>query len=50
MRVTLVGAGAGAGGVQLAVDVETAMGGVAQDIEGCYKGGEFYVVQTRPQV
>ena len=38
------------GGAQLAVDVEAAMGGTPQDIEGCYKGGEFYVVQTRPQV
>eukprot|EP00291_Cryptomonas_curvata_P021640 CAMPEP_0172172742 /NCGR_PEP_ID=MMETSP1050-20130122/12626_1 /TAXON_ID=233186 /ORGANISM="Cryptomonas curvata, Strain CCAP979/52" /LENGTH=1504 /DNA_ID=CAMNT_0012844337 /DNA_START=29 /DNA_END=4543 /DNA_ORIENTATION=- len=35
---------------KLAVDVEAAMGGVPQDIEGCYKGGEFHVVQTRPQV
>jgi len=35
---------------KVAVDVEKAYGGVAQDIEGCYKDGKFYVVQTRPQV
>ncbi len=32
------------------MDVEKAMNGAPQDIEGCYKGGKFYVVQTRPQV
>jgi hypothetical protein len=32
------------------VDVEAAMGGTAQDIEGCYRNGQFFVVQTRPQV
>ncbi|KAJ1479217.1 hypothetical protein T484DRAFT_1815065 [Baffinella frigidus] len=35
---------------QVAVDVEAAFGGKPQDIEGCYRGGKFYVVQTRPQV
>jgi phosphoenolpyruvate synthase/pyruvate phosphate dikinase len=35
---------------QVAVDVEKAFGGKPQDIEGCYRGGKFYVVQTRPQV
>jgi len=35
---------------KVAADVEAAMGGVAQDIEGCYKDGKFFVVQTRPQV
>mmetsp|Transcript_43979 Transcript_43979/g.104093 ORF Transcript_43979/g.104093 Transcript_43979/m.104093 type:complete len:1491 (+) Transcript_43979:153-4625(+) len=35
---------------KVAADVEKAMDGVAQDIEGCYKDGKFYVVQTRPQV
>lgn len=27
-----------------------AFGGSAQDIEGVYAGGKFYVVQARPQV
>lgn len=31
-------------------EVENVMGGSPQDIEGCYKNGEFYVVQVRPQV
>jgi alpha-glucan,water dikinase len=35
---------------KVAVDVEHAYGGAPQDIEGCYKDGKFYVVQTRPQV
>lgn len=35
---------------KVAVDVENAYGGAPQDIEGCYKDGKFYVVQTRPQV
>ena len=35
---------------KLAVDVEKCYGGEPQDIEGCYKDGKFYVVQTRPQV
>jgi len=35
---------------KLAGDVEAAMGGTPQDIEGCYKNGQFFVVQTRPQV
>ncbi|EKX44106.1 hypothetical protein GUITHDRAFT_72452 [Guillardia theta CCMP2712] len=35
---------------KVAVDVEKAMGGTPQDIEGCYRDGKFYVVQTRPQV
>lgn len=34
---------------QLAMAVEVAAGGSPQDIEGCYAGGEFFVVQTRPQ-
>ena len=34
----------------LAVAVEEKMGGVPQDIEGCYVDGQLYVVQTRPQV
>lgn len=35
---------------KIGVEVEEVMGGSPQDIEGCYKDGEFYVVQTRPQV
>lgn len=35
---------------KIGVEVEDIMGGVAQDIEGCYKDGAFYVVQSRPQV
>jgi len=35
---------------RVAVDVEKAYNGAPQDIEGCYKDGKFYVVQTRPQV
>ena len=38
-----------AGIVRIGVAVEDAMGS-AQDIEGCYANGDFYVVQTRPQV
>lgn len=34
---------------RLCVAVEAAMGG-PQDIEGCVRGGELYVVQSRPQV
>jgi len=34
----------------LAQVVEQKMGGVPQDIEGCYRDGKLYVVQTRPQV
>eukprot|EP00184_Porphyridium_aerugineum_P005149 CAMPEP_0184698224 /NCGR_PEP_ID=MMETSP0313-20130426/4922_1 /TAXON_ID=2792 /ORGANISM="Porphyridium aerugineum, Strain SAG 1380-2" /LENGTH=1400 /DNA_ID=CAMNT_0027157139 /DNA_START=342 /DNA_END=4544 /DNA_ORIENTATION=+ len=30
--------------------VEETMGGYPQDIEGCYKDGKFYVVQSRPQM
>ena len=30
--------------------VLAAMDGVPQDIEGVVKGGDIYVVQTRPQV
>jgi len=35
---------------QAGVAIEAAMGGVPQDIEGVVKGGEIFVVQTRPQV
>lgn len=35
---------------KIGVEVEETMGGIAQDIEGCFKDGEFYVVQSRPQV
>eukprot|EP00177_Eucheuma_denticulatum_P006207 GFKZ01011322.1.p1 GENE.GFKZ01011322.1~~GFKZ01011322.1.p1 ORF type:complete len:1339 (+),score=210.60 GFKZ01011322.1:272-4288(+) len=35
---------------KIGVVVEDIMGGVPQDIEGCFKDGEFYVVQSRPQV
>lgn len=35
---------------KIGVEVEDIMGGVAQDIEGCFKDGKFYVVQSRPQV
>lgn len=35
---------------KIGVEVEDIMGGVPQDIEGCFAGGEFYVVQSRPQV
>eukprot|EP00172_Hildenbrandia_rubra_P001632 Plantae.Rhodophyta-Hildenbrandia_rubra.ctg2205.p1 GENE.Plantae.Rhodophyta-Hildenbrandia_rubra.ctg2205~~Plantae.Rhodophyta-Hildenbrandia_rubra.ctg2205.p1 ORF type:complete len:1361 (+),score=243.71 Plantae.Rhodophyta-Hildenbrandia_rubra.ctg2205:378-4460(+) len=31
-------------------EVEETMGGGAQDIEGCYADGKFYIVQARPQV
>lgn len=34
---------------RLAMVVEAAVGGAPQDIEGCFSGGEFFVVQTRPQ-
>lgn len=34
----------------LAQVVEEKMGGVPQDIEGCFLDGKLYVVQTRPQV
>lgn len=35
---------------KIGVEVEDIMGGSPQDIEGCYKDGDFYVVQARPQV
>lgn len=35
---------------KIGVEVEEIMGGTPQDIEGCFKDGEFYVVQSRPQV
>lgn len=35
---------------KIGVEVEDIMGGTPQDIEGCYRDGEFYVVQARPQV
>lgn len=34
---------------KVGVEVEDAMGGVPQDIEGVYKDGELFVVQSRPQ-
>jgi len=34
----------------VALEVEKACKGVAQDIEGCWHDGKLYVVQTRPQV
>lgn len=33
----------------LSMAVEKAAGGGPQDIEGCYAGGKYFVVQTRPQ-
>lgn len=38
------------GVAKIGVAVEDTMGGTPQDIEGCFKDGEFYVVQARPQV
>ncbi|CAN8066670.1 unnamed protein product [Agarophyton chilense] len=38
------------GVAKIGVEVEDIMGGAPQDIEGCFKDGEFYVVQARPQV
>jgi alpha-glucan, water dikinase len=35
---------------KIGIEVEDVMGGSPQDIEGCFKDGEFYVVQARPQV
>ena len=35
---------------QIGISVEQLYGGLPQDIEGVYYGGEFYIVQTRPQV
>lgn len=35
---------------KIGIEVEDTMGGTPQDIEGCYKDGDFYVVQARPQV
>lgn len=35
---------------KIGVEVEHLMGGMPQDIEGCFKDGKFYVVQARPQV
>lgn len=35
---------------KIGVEVEETMGGMPQDIEGCLKDGEFFVVQSRPQV
>lgn len=35
---------------KIGLEVENVMGGMAQDIEGVYEGGEFYIVQARPQV
>ena len=35
---------------QMGVHVERLYNGVPQDIEGSYYNGEFYIVQTRPQV
>eukprot|EP00178_Gracilaria_changii_P016424 TRINITY_DN469_c0_g2_i1.p1 TRINITY_DN469_c0_g2~~TRINITY_DN469_c0_g2_i1.p1 ORF type:complete len:1345 (-),score=215.46 TRINITY_DN469_c0_g2_i1:10138-14172(-) len=35
---------------KIGVEVEDIMGGAPQDIEGCFKDGEFFVVQARPQV
>lgn len=35
---------------KVGVEVEDAMGGVPQDIEGVYKDGELTVVQSRPQM
>jgi alpha-glucan, water dikinase len=34
---------------KVGVEVEDAMGGMPQDIEGVYKDGELFVVQSRPQ-
>eukprot|EP00828_Plagiopyla_frontata_P040543 TRINITY_DN5527_c0_g1_i9.p1 TRINITY_DN5527_c0_g1~~TRINITY_DN5527_c0_g1_i9.p1 ORF type:complete len:844 (-),score=166.05 TRINITY_DN5527_c0_g1_i9:182-2713(-) len=36
--------------VEIGVEVEKVFKGEAQDIEGCYVNGKYYVVQTRPQV
>jgi len=35
---------------KLGNSIEKVYDGQAQDIEGCFVNGEFYVVQTRPQV
>lgn len=35
---------------KIGVEVEDIMEGAPQDIEGCFKDGDFYVVQSRPQV
>ena len=35
---------------KIGIEVENIMGGMPQDVEGCYKDGEFFVVQSRPQV
>ena len=34
----------------LGIGVEKLYNGVEQDIEGCYYNGDFFIVQTRPQV
>jgi alpha-glucan, water dikinase len=35
---------------KIGIEVEDVMGGSSQDIEGCFKDGDFFVVQARPQV
>ena len=35
---------------RIGLEVEKALGGVPQDIEGVHARGEYHVVQTRPQV
>lgn len=38
------------GVAKIGVEVEDIIGGIPQDIEGCFKDGQFYVVQARSQV
>jgi len=35
---------------KIGMEIENALGGCPQDIEGAYENGNFHVVQTRPQV
>ncbi|HID98368.1 MAG TPA: hypothetical protein EYP57_09325, partial [Thermodesulfobacteriaceae bacterium] len=35
---------------ELGMEIENALDGAPQDIEGAYSGGQYYCVQTRPQV
>ncbi len=35
---------------KIGIEIEKAMAGCPQDIEGAYADGRFYIVQTRPQV
>ncbi len=35
---------------KIGIEIEKALDGCPQDIEGAFQNGEYYVVQTRPQV